>query len=546
MKIAFGRLSTSIGGILLAVAVWAVPGYAVASVSLPFTVTLSEAVVVTGVPRIAIDVGGVSRFADYSSGSGTSTLTFTYAAQAGDLDLDGIALSSPISLNGGTIKDMSGNDLSSLTFTVPNTSGVKINYPSLSMDFIGNDYILSGSHSASLTGFLSAAGGTFTRGSVGTFYDSAGVLQTASSDVPRFDYDPVSHVAKGILIETTRTNYLLYSGLLSNANWAALYSSKLTGQTAPDGSTGAIKLIEDTSTNAHHVKQIYTVADNTIVTISAFAKAGERTYFVLQGKKNDGVSYPNAVFNLTAGTVSASTGLVTDGMSILPAGNGWYRCAITYNSGVGGGAGIVFMTTHNGVSGTYTGDGVSGAYLWGGQLEISAPATSYIPTTTAAVTRASDVLSVPVGAWYNASVGTLFADYTLPRLGASGYPGVVMVGDGSYNNGIVLYIADVSDDSKRGQIKSGGSISFDQNAGTIISVNAQARAAFAYAANNSNIANNGTVATTDSSVIIPSGLTVLSLGGSNNAITSPLNGYLKSFSYYSARAADAQIGLLTQ
>lgn len=545
MKVASGWLRIFLCGTVFASVLWGVPVSASASLSIPFTVNLSEPVVVSGTPRIALDVGGVSRFADYASGSGTSTLTFTYTAQAGDLDLDGVTVSSPIQLNGGTIKDVAGNN-TTLTFSPPNTSGIKINYPSLAMDFSVNDYILNGAHSASLTGFLSAAGGTFTRASVGTFYDSAGVLQTASSDVPRFDYDPVTHVAKGLLIEASRTNYLLYSGLLSNGNWVALYASKVTGQSAPDGSTGAIKLVEDTSTNAHHVKQTYTVADNTVVTVSAFAKAGERTLFVLQGKKNDGVTYPNAVFNLSTGVLVSSINLVTGGASISPVGNGWYRCSITYNSGTGGGGGIVFMTTHNGASGSYTGNGVSGLYVWGGQLEISAPVTSYIPTTTAAVTRATDVLSVPLGAWYNASSGTVFANYMLPQLGSSGYPGVVVLGDGSYNNGILLYISDAYDDSKRGQIKSGGSISFDHTVGAIISVNTQARAALAYAADNSNIANNGTVATTDSSVVIPSGLTVLNLGGGNNAITSPLNGYLKSFSYYPARVSDSQLGLLSQ
>ena len=92
----------------------------------PFTINMSENVVVTGSPRIAIDVGGTTRYAVYASGSGTSTLIFNYTIQAGDNDTDGVVLSSPIDLNGGTIKDLAGND-SSLTFVVPNTSGILIN-----------------------------------------------------------------------------------------------------------------------------------------------------------------------------------------------------------------------------------------------------------------------------------------------------------------------------------------------------------------------------------------------------------------------------------
>ena len=93
---------------------------------LTFTVTTSEPVMVTGVPRIAIDVGGVTRYATYAAGSGTSTLTFSYAVQAGDFDADGITLASPIDLNGGTLADLAGNPVSSLTFTLPDTSALKV------------------------------------------------------------------------------------------------------------------------------------------------------------------------------------------------------------------------------------------------------------------------------------------------------------------------------------------------------------------------------------------------------------------------------------
>jgi hypothetical protein len=173
-------------------------------------VNLSEAVTVNtggGTPRIAVDVGGVTRYATYTSGSGTSALTFTYDAVLGDVDLDGVSVSSPIQLNGGTMKDAAGND-ATLTFTAPNTSNVKVNYPSLGMDFVydaDGRYTLNGTAYNDLSSFLTATGGTFTRASIGKYYDVAGILQTAASSVPRFDYDPITHAAKGILIEEGRT-----------------------------------------------------------------------------------------------------------------------------------------------------------------------------------------------------------------------------------------------------------------------------------------------------------------------------------------------------
>ena len=98
---------------------------AIAGTPIPFTINLSENVVVTGTPRIQLDIGGVTRYATYTGGSGTSALTFSYPIVAPDFDRNGISIISPIDLNGGTIKDLNGND-ATLTFTPPNTSGVLV------------------------------------------------------------------------------------------------------------------------------------------------------------------------------------------------------------------------------------------------------------------------------------------------------------------------------------------------------------------------------------------------------------------------------------
>jgi hypothetical protein len=92
---------------------------------LDFTMVFSEAVAVTGTPRLVLTIGSTTRYATYLSGTGTSTLVFRYTVQAGDLDSDGIAVASPIDLNGGTITDVPGND-AVLTFTPPDTSGVLV------------------------------------------------------------------------------------------------------------------------------------------------------------------------------------------------------------------------------------------------------------------------------------------------------------------------------------------------------------------------------------------------------------------------------------
>ncbi|MCD1638529.1 DUF4347 domain-containing protein [Pseudomonas stutzeri] len=96
---------------------------------LSFTVNASEAVLVNtggGTPRLALDIGGVTRYASYVSGSGSSALVFQYTVQAGDTDSNGIAVGGALDLNGGTTRDAAGNDLDLALNSVGTTGGVLV------------------------------------------------------------------------------------------------------------------------------------------------------------------------------------------------------------------------------------------------------------------------------------------------------------------------------------------------------------------------------------------------------------------------------------
>ena len=93
-----------------------------------FTVDYSKVVTVNtggGTPYIGINIGGTVRHAVYVSGSGTANLVFQYTVTSVDLDSDGIAMISPIVLNGGTIQDALGNN-AALTFNPPVTTSVLV------------------------------------------------------------------------------------------------------------------------------------------------------------------------------------------------------------------------------------------------------------------------------------------------------------------------------------------------------------------------------------------------------------------------------------
>lgn len=79
---------------------------------------------VTGSPRLELETGTTNQIAEYHSGSGTNTLTFRYVVQSGDTasDLDYVNVNA-LSLNGGSIKQVTTNVNADLALPAPGASG---------------------------------------------------------------------------------------------------------------------------------------------------------------------------------------------------------------------------------------------------------------------------------------------------------------------------------------------------------------------------------------------------------------------------------------
>lgn len=132
---------------------------------LQFTTTFTEAVTVTGTPRIEVAAQTGTLYFDYVSGSGTTVLTFRYTVQAADLDMNGLPNPiNTISLNGGTIQDAQSNN-AALTFTNANLASVFITYPNLVVWTNGTTFV-NRSPVAGIT--TSASGASSTISCVGT------------------------------------------------------------------------------------------------------------------------------------------------------------------------------------------------------------------------------------------------------------------------------------------------------------------------------------------------------------------------------------------
>jgi hypothetical protein len=96
-----------------------------------FTVAFSESVTVTGTPRLTLTVGAITKYANYVSQTDNRTALFRYTvtSSTSEFDMDGISISNSIDLNGGSILDLASNALTTLTFSPPNTSGIKVAQP---------------------------------------------------------------------------------------------------------------------------------------------------------------------------------------------------------------------------------------------------------------------------------------------------------------------------------------------------------------------------------------------------------------------------------
>ncbi len=525
---------------------------AFAATTIPFTINMSEAVNVTGTPRIAVDVDGNTRYATYASGTGTSALVFNYAAIAGDVDLDGVALSSPIQLNGGTIKDLNGND-ATLTFTVPNTSNVRVNYPSLGMDFTNGAsgrYTLNGTAYTTLPSFLTATGGTFTRASVGTYFDSTGTLQTATANTPRFDYDPVTLAPKGILIEESRTNKQLYSNSFTASGWTNVgtINSNLPGL---QSATSASKLSETSESNIHHAFRGTTDTTlNGTFTLSIFAKLAERQYITIKCASS-ATDWAAATFDLSsaANTKIQTSGNYSSGSTkITASGGGWHRISLVFTTTSASG-GIAIYPSITGIPSygnfadvSYTGTSGNGVYIEGAQLEQGSFATSFIPTTTAAVTRSADNLTIPTGGWYNASISTLYG-HGLAAGSTSGSAATFAdLNDNSFNNRFQIRIN--SGPFYSGIITSGNVVQSSIGSGTYTFGTAK-KIAMASQFNDAAIYADGSSRGTDATVTMPVSISRLRIGAVGSGFEY-LNGNLQTIKYYPARVTNTQLQLLTQ
>jgi hypothetical protein len=263
--------------------------------------------------------------------------------------------------------------------------------PSLDLRFADSKSLTDAVTGASLV--------TFTRASSGTFVDSAGVLQTAATDVPRFDHNPTTGESLGLLVEEQRTNLRLNSATYqpTSGGTPAAYT---VDQVAPDGTlTGSRQTAATPRTF-----EDYTGIANALYTFSFYCRVTSGT----------------ASFSIQLKNAATDTVITSDTSPV--ATTTWKRFSI---SGTTNGATPGARVEIVGV--------VPGFVFWGAQLEAGATPTSYIATAGATATRAADVASITGSAfssWYRQDEGTVFGAATINGIAAQNYIAAIDAGAG--------------------------------------------------------------------------------------------------------------------
>jgi hypothetical protein len=358
------------------------------------------------------------------------------------------------------------------------------------------------------------------------------VLLTAAAGVPRFEHNPVTGESLGLEIEEPRTNLILRSEEFDTAAWSGVATGvEANTAVSPDGTLDADKVYEGTGSNFQN--RFQSVAQTaTTYAFSVYAKKGQTDRFVMFAGSPQALLW----IDMTTWSVFASTNVVSS--SITAVGNGWYRCTLVYTntsaSSFQTGVNLVQVGTTNTVS--YTGNGFSGIYIWGAQLEASAFATSYIPTVASQVTRAADSASMTganFSSWFRKDEGTIYIE---------GAPGNYLINAAGYwqiDSGVVLpYV----------KIMYGANTFFGNTfPPTIAPAGATQvgpnKAVHTYSSTGQANCVNGNAVTSNSTVTSMDAATRLWIGW---AVTSPQpGGPIRKFAYYPKRLTNAELQAIT-
>jgi hypothetical protein len=345
-------------------------------------------------------------------------------------------------------------------------------------------------------------------------------------NIPRLDYS--NGTCPSLLVEPQRTNLLTYSSSFDNSDWGKIgITAFANNTTAPNGTMSADKIaFTNTNSYIYPTAVVFAITNNSF-SYSVYAKADTQSAFNMLIGTPVGVWGAN--FDLTTQTATPFSGSGTSG-KIESVDNGWFRCILTAPIPV-----VVYAEASIGFP-------IAGGslFFWGAQIEAGAYPTSYIPTTSASVTRNADVISkTGISSLIGQTEGTLFLDVTAQLNNADEQD--LSISDGTGNNRAIIRLT--SSGVIRGIGVFGGSLEFNIG-GSAYTTGTRYKIALAYKNNDVALYVNGTLQGSTSTTTISGTLSRLGFDVFTNGaqiICSPT----QAAALWKTRLTNAQLTALT-
>jgi hypothetical protein len=375
---------------------------------------------------------------------------------------------------------------------------------------------------------------TFTRASTATRVNASGLIETVASGVPRLDY--LGSSCPKLLLEPQRTNTAFPSEDFSVFTGSAATIS--TNQAvAPDGATTADLIYPAGSGN--FVGKYKALSAGTTGVVSCFVKQAGKRYAIIGTDNN--ATY-TCIFDLQTATVVYQATNYTG--KIESYGNGWYRISATYTASAGNI--YPFIGVADAANGSSTVSGTNGLYIWGFQYEVNVSyPTTYIKTTSAAVTRLADAASkTGISSLLGQSEGSALLEIDFQRVTNTTVPFIISSPNpGTTTSEGYFYI------------NGAGNLVFEFAASGILlcSISAGAatlgrqKLAFAYKNNDFVFYKNGTLVGTDNTGTVISGFDRISVGSYTSSGLPSLDSFnpISQALVFKTRLTNAQLAELT-
>jgi len=426
---------------------------------------------------------------------------------------------------------------------------------------------LSGSYSALYSQFfiqlVKGGDNNFTGDGTGVYLWGAQLEQSSTvgdyvpttstiNSAPRFDHDPQTGESLGLLVEEARTNSFAWSNSATQGETWNNVGNQLnlaSGQSDPAGGTAGIRATDANSASGGTSLQRTNLANltaSTTVTYSIWLKPIDcpDNFINLIIFANTTTDSINATFlvsgtDITAVSTSANGTGVASGASFEVFPNGWYRCRLT---GVPSTVTMADVRARLSVGSYQRAIGTARFDWYGAQFESGAFATSYIPTSGTAATRAADVASITgsnFSSWYRQDEGTVFAEFQ-PRANATA--GVAYLNAGSVNEATRIFYNSTISNYTFSVRAAGVEQSSINNLGAYVLQSERISAA--YKVNDLAASRNGGASVSDVSATLPTGIDRLNLGTTQSP--NYLNGTIRRLTYWPTRLSNEVLQRITQ